>query len=350
MSIELLNRLQEAHAFDHAPLRRDLGVYHVPFYELIPGENPETILAGVARRGERAAVVGQSGSGKSSLIEHVLGPLTSGIAPIAVPIFAEPYKVVTNVQAVAGLIIQTLADRADLGDQERAEALEGASAKRTISRRRRITGLNMGGSWMGVGLQVEVKRQVPSSTELPRTAQATLEVLEQLLTAIQKDGYTPVLVFDDTDRWFRTVGGAISHHGLALAFFGTVLPELRQLSTGMVVAAHNTYMESDAVVDQLRATIELPINIPTLSSSRALGQVIHSRVIANTCPGNPRTAPPLTEVIQTMAVDRLYQLYQSDFQMSLRDVIRTVHVAVTEACNGGYATVTPELVNQAAAW
>ena len=31
MSIELLIRLQEAHAFDHAPLRHDLGVYHVPF-------------------------------------------------------------------------------------------------------------------------------------------------------------------------------------------------------------------------------------------------------------------------------------------------------------------------------
>ena len=36
MSIELLIRLQEAHAFDHAPLRDDLGVYHVPFEKLVP--------------------------------------------------------------------------------------------------------------------------------------------------------------------------------------------------------------------------------------------------------------------------------------------------------------------------
>lgn len=161
MSIELLLKLQEAHAFDHAPLRRDLGVYHVPFNKLVPEENPEAILAGVARRGERAAVVGQSGSGKSSLIEHVLGPLTPGIAPIAVPIFAEPDDIVTKVQSVAGLIIQTLTDRADLGDEERADVLEGASAKRTVTRRRRITGLSLGGTWMGVGLQIEIKRQVP---------------------------------------------------------------------------------------------------------------------------------------------------------------------------------------------
>ena len=162
MSIELLLELQEAHAFDHAPLRRDLGVYHVPFNKLVPEENPEAILAGVARRGERAAVVGQSGSGKSSLIEHVLGPLTPGIAPIAVPIFAEPDDTVTKVQSVAGLIIQTLTDRADLGDEERADVLEGASAKRTVTRRgRRITGLSLGGSWISVGLQVEIKRQAP---------------------------------------------------------------------------------------------------------------------------------------------------------------------------------------------
>ena len=350
MSIELLIRLQEAHAFDHAPLRRDLGVYHVPFSELIPGKNPEVILAGVARRGERAAVVGQAGSGKSSLIEHVLGPSTPGIAPIAVPVFAEPYEIVTKVQAVAGLIIQTLADHADLGDEERATALAAASEKRTVPRRRRVTGFSLGGSWMGASLQVEVKRQVPSSAELPRTAQATLEVLEQLLAAIQKDGYTPVLVFDDTDRWFRTVGGAISHHDLALAFFGTVLPELRQLSAGMVVAAHNTYMENPAVADQLRSTVEIPINIPTLSSARALGQVIRSRVVAHTCPDDPASAPPLTTVIQDSAVHRLQELYSTEFHFSLRDVIRTMHVAVTEACNGGYDTLTPELVSRAAAW
>lgn len=149
MSIELLIRLQEAHAFDHAPLRRDLGVYHVPFYELLPGENPEATLAGVAKRGERAAVVGRSGSGKSSLIEYVLGPSTPGIAPIAVPVFAEPHEVVTKVQAVAGLIIQTLADHADLGDEERATALAAASAKRTVPQRRRVTGFSLGGGWMG---------------------------------------------------------------------------------------------------------------------------------------------------------------------------------------------------------
>ena len=350
MSIELLLRLQEAHAFNHAPLRRDLGMYHVPFEELIPGQTSEAHLYGAAQRGERVAVVGQSGSGKSSLIEYVLGSLNPGIAPIAVPIFGEPANIVTKVQAVAGLIIQTLTDRADLSDDERAHALESAGAQRLVLQQRRIAGLTLGGGWMGAGLQLEIRRQAPSQTALLRTTQATLEVLEQLLTAIHKDGLTPVLVFDDTDRWFRTVGGNVDYQDLALAFFGTVLPELRQLSAGIVVAAHNTYMENPALADQLRATVEIPIEIPTLPSASALGQVIHSRVAVHTSPDNPVAALPLADVIQAAALDRFHELYQTEFQKSLRAVIRTVHVAVTEACNRRYDLVTPDLVNQAAAW
>lgn len=349
MSLELLIRLQEAHAFNHAPPRHDLGVYHVPFENLVPQHRTETTLAGVARRGERAVVVGQSGSGKSSLIEHVLGPLHPGIAPIAIPVFGEPSSVVTNVQAVAGLIIQTLADRANLSDDKRAEALEKASPKRTVLPKRRITGLSLGGMWMGAGLQVEIKRQAAWPTELAKTAQATLEVLEQMLLAIQSEGYMPVLVFDDTDRWFRAVGRAKDHQDLALAFFATVLPQLRQLSTGMVVAAHNTYMENATVASHIRNTVEIRVNIPTLTSTEALGQVIHSRLKAHAA-DDPMSTPPLTNVITPLALDRLFDLYQTDFHFSLRDAIRTLHVAVTEACNRGYDTVTPELINQAAAW
>lgn len=78
------------------------------------------------------AVVGRSGSGKSSLIEHVLSPTAEGIAPIRIPVFGEPSEIVTNVQAVGGLIIQTLVDNADLADQERAQALEAVSSRRIV--------------------------------------------------------------------------------------------------------------------------------------------------------------------------------------------------------------------------
>ena len=201
---------------------------------------------------------------------------------------------------------------------------------------------------MNVGVQANVRRQVPSTSHLPRTAQATLEVVHQLLTTIQNDGLMPVLVFDDTDRWLRHVGGTVSYQDLALAFFGTVLPELRQLPTSIVVAVHTNYLKDTQLADHLRASIEILVNVPELASGDAIGRVIHSRVIAHTSPDDPSAAPPLGAVINPTAVDRLHELYKNEPPGALRDVIRTVHVAITDACNGGFDTVTQELIDQAA--
>jgi len=122
---------------------------------------------------------------------------------------------------------------------------------------------------MGVSIRAEVRRQVPPNTELPRTAQATLEVVHQLLTIIQQDDLMPVLIFDDTDRWFRSAGSGVSYQELALAFFGMVLPELRQLPTGMVVAVHTNYLQDTELADHLDASIESCPHPGTSDSRRA---------------------------------------------------------------------------------
>ncbi|MGH3368579.1 MAG: hypothetical protein ACRDPR_01125 [Nocardioidaceae bacterium] len=86
MSTDLLLALQEAHAFDPFPVRDDLGVYHVPFSELAGDGHIEEALGDGCRRVERIGIVGDSGTGKSSLTARVLGPLAEGVAPIVVPV------------------------------------------------------------------------------------------------------------------------------------------------------------------------------------------------------------------------------------------------------------------------
>src|SRR5688572_15482518 len=124
MSADLLFALQEAHAFDPFPVRDDLGVYHVPFAELSGDDDHlEQSLGDGCRRYERIAIVGESGTGKSSLTASVLGPLAEGLAPIVVPVAIEPNETVSEPRAmfahVAAVIARVAADAAALSPTER---------------------------------------------------------------------------------------------------------------------------------------------------------------------------------------------------------------------------------------
>lgn len=347
MSLELLRRLQAEHAFDPSPLRHDLGVYHVPFSELGSVRPLEQTLYDAAKRAERLMVIGCSGSGKSSLIEHALRPLAQGVAPIHIPVFGESADVITNVQAVAGMIIQVLVRHAETLDVELKNAMQWASSQRPLDSKT-VSGVSVGFSWMGAGLRTEIKRQATHSMTLPNTASGTLEIVDQLLNRIKEEELMPVLVFDDTDRWFREIESEnTEYQDIAIRFFGVVLTEMRQLSAGFVVAAHNHYLENELLKDYIGNTIENRIDIPDLTSSDALGKVIHSRVVKHCVDNGVDKVPSLDELLLPETLDRLYDLYQGDFSGSLRKVIRRVHVALVDACNGGFKVITPELITQA---
>ena len=348
MSLVLLQHLQEARAFDSSPLRHDLGVYHVPFSELGSDEAPEQTLVSAVRRAERLMIVGPSGSGKSSLIEYALGPMVERIAPILVPVAGESGDVVTNVQAVSGMIIQQIVQHEGRTDTERKKVLRWASSQRPLDSKVRTSSVSVGITWMGIDLRTEIKRQVPNNTVLPNTASGTLEIVDQLLATIQKDDLMPVLVFDDTDRWFQRVDARDSiHNDYAMGFFGNVLTEFRQLKAGMVVAVHNNYLENSQLKNYIDNVVENRVTIPTLRSVGALGKVIMSRVEVHCSPSDSDDISSLDEVMTMDALDELYQLYQKDFFGSLRMVVRRMHGALADACNGGFEIITPDLIHQA---
>lgn len=96
MSRDLLGLLQQRNAFNATPLTRQLAELHVPFDDLAGERVCEAPVEAAIRRGERVALVGTSGAGKSSVIAHVLGPLVEGVAPIPVPVAAEPAGVASD--------------------------------------------------------------------------------------------------------------------------------------------------------------------------------------------------------------------------------------------------------------
>lgn len=341
MSRPLLLRLWEEHAFDHAPLRHDLGLYHVAYTELT-GRSLEERLGRGLRGGECLAVVGVSGSGKSNLIQHVLGPLAEGVAPITVPVAVEPSDRVADVREVVSLVVQAIVDQpeTDLRYTDQKEALLGTAALRPTREGASWAG-TIGASWKGTGLSLALQRQAPTSDVLNRSAASALESLQTLLKRIGREDLVPVLVFDDTDRWLASPG--TPRLETARDFFSKVLPALRGLSASIVVAAQTAYFEDPELRDHLDRTLSDRVEIPSLPSTEALGKVLESRIRWHG--GDDRR---LHEVIAHEAVERLYGLYVTEFGGSLRRVIGRVHVALTDICESGHERIGFDAIEQAA--
>lgn len=350
MSWELLRALQEAHAFDPFPVREDLGVYHVAFSRLVAPNHPEEVLLDACRRFERVALVGGSGSGKSSLTASVLGPLAPGVGPMIVPVAIEPLDIVNEPRAmfahIAGVIARFATEAEAMSSGEREEALGRITAHRPVGRTAGHN-LRLGAGWMGATISADLSRQAPPSEAIERSATETLEVVHQMLTTIQNEGLTPVLVFDDTDRWLS--GSAYSDPGgLVRAFFGRVLPALAELRCSLVVAVHRHYLDDEAQRQQIERTLETRIDVPALAEPTAIAEVLASRVRAHS---DVATSQDLFEVITDEAVERLFAHYRTGLRGELRGVLRTAHVALADACDVGADVINARIVDAAlAAW
>jgi hypothetical protein len=349
VTFDVLLALQEAHAFDPFPVREDLGVYYVPFSELAGDGHIDQALGDGCRRYERVAIVGDSGTGKSSLTASVLGPLAEGVAPVVVPVAIEPNEAVSEPRAmfahVAAVIARVAADAAALSSTEREQALARLTSQRPVGR---VGGrsLRLGGGWMGANVSAELARQAGPPQLIDRSASETLEVIEQMLATIHSEGLVPVLVFDDTDRWLS--GSFRDHEDLARSFFGRVLPALAGLRCSIVVAVHRRYLTDDALRGDIDRVLETVIEVPPLRDSRGVGAVLQSRVHAHRLNDDNTT---LVDVIDADAIDRLFDLYRTGPRGELRGVLRTAHVALADACDSGADVISTPLIDGAfAAW
>lgn len=349
MSAELLTRLQEAHAFDPFPVREDLGVYHVPFSDLVGSNHSEESLLDACRRFERIAIVGNSGTGKSSLTASVLGPLVEGMAPVVVPVAVESVEVVSEPRAmfahIAAVIARYASEAHALTPDQRDAALARTTAQRPVGR---TVGRNLrvGAGWMGLTISGDLSRQATAQS-VDRSATEMLEVVHQMVATIRNEGLTPVLIFDDTDRWLS--GSAFpDHERLGRAFFGRVLPALAELRCALVVAVHSHYFGDEDLRSDIERVLETRIDVPTLLAPGAIAQVLASRVRVHTSPESPAD---LSQVISDDGIERLFHHYGAGLRGDLRGVLRTAHVALTDACDRGVDVIHGRLVDSAlAAW
>lgn len=326
-----LASLADLYVFESSPLRHDLGALHVPFDDLVGVSTTESLLGSAVRRGENVALIGASGSGKSSVTAHVLGPLAEGVAPLFIPLAAMPAETINTPDRLADHLITTIASVA--GSAADSLAAELAHETTTITRTHQVGG-GFGWRWLRGEMAREVKRQ----TEIERRASVIdkTDALAGVLETVALQDLQPVLVFDDTDRWIKGVSV-----DLVDAFFGEGVRWMMELPAPIVAAVHTRYFETTPRRHLLQC-LDTAIEIPRLDSVEAIGAILCRRIARKADIPNPN----LAEVLAPGAAEAILGVYSEEG--SLRRALRTCHTALREALSDGVSRLTAERITVAA--
>jgi hypothetical protein len=198
-----LKLLRAANALPHTLRYDQLAPYHVPFDELdgtsaVEGELGHWIL----QRG-RVALIGASGSGKSSALAWVLAhKATPGLLPLRIPIaLADDEAVRTSTGFAKHLIRRVLAAAPFENvatDELRARSADAVRRRTATQQRSGRLGLNVG------IISAELTRDlVRAGDEFEQQVMAgeIVEGVQRLVRLFRARGVEPLLVLEDTDTW-----------------------------------------------------------------------------------------------------------------------------------------------------
>lgn len=346
MTHEALRAVEASRAFEATRRFAELAYFHVPFDELNGDQHTEAALTRMVGNGGAVGVIGPSGSGKSSVIAAVLGPLATdlpaGIVPLRVPVATESDETVTEPGAMARHLVRYVtrwASSERFSEAEQKELRDGVAevtlrAGAGTSREYHV-GLPL---WLA---NVEFARQVKSTGEEyeSKTSGAdAVECLKRMLALFGSHDLLAVFVFDDSDTWLRIP--ELDRTAVANAFFmRSIRMMTKELEAGLVLAVHDDYLEI-AGYREASEWLTGEIRIPRLIDPRlGIENILRDRLTVADVPH------PIEEVLEGDAMDQLAKHYESG--KTIRDVLRVAQRSLQHALSDGMELVTAQLMEQA---
>lgn len=339
MTFERLAALRDAHAFDPAPSRHDLSAVHVPFDELGGTSTCEAQLDRVLREGQRVALVGASGSGKSSVTQYVLGPAVEGLAPLPILVSVENPAIATDPTEFAKHMVGLVRRWVETSSPHQAGRVAAILPGSTPKRSRKIT---VAPGWMGSRLELGYELgQVAAAT--PTSTAEIFDQASRLLDLINVAGLMPVLVLDDTDRWLSASWQPDSTSHRSAFFLRITRLIAEELGTAAVIAVHPTYLP-DPDYQAAGGFIETTIYVPTLTTADAAGRILNRRAATVLTPDD--SPSDLSGLIDDAAVRLLFTHYQHSPDIRKR-VLQVAHAALTIAVDSNATSLTATHIQNA---
>jgi hypothetical protein len=334
MAYELIGILRGGHAFNSRPDANSLGTLYVPVTQ---DRATEGQIARAVTSRERVAVMGPSGGGKSSILQYVLGSSLGDrpFAAIWVSVLYEDDSTLTDPRSFAQTVAISLIDQArtaeSLLEHQQSEDLLREAGDRIALPSVSITrkgGLGVAVWLLQAQLAAEITRTL-TGVDVTRPAAAIIGSLDEVLAAIRAEGFEPVIVIDDSDRWFG-LPGLVDKSGLVDSFFGGVVPMLAQRAVSFVVAVHPSY-DLKAGYRHARESGELDteVRLPAFADVEGIRRVLDRRV------ERVSSEHLAKDVLTDEAIEELFAYYQVVGQGNLRKALQVAHTALVAAFERG---------------